>query len=134
MASGKSLEAKADRPEPVQLCVKPGCGKPWPEHLTKKGTILKKYDDDTHFTSAGGIGRRRLRSLKVGLGEGSVRGSLAAQGRHALPAIATHVAVRIETDEQRAELAKRGIRLKGRKTTASFQAAPSVFKTKEPTT
>jgi hypothetical protein len=59
MASGKTLElAQITKPQPDKLCVAPGCGKLWSEHLKKKPNKfgyrerLKKYEGEEHRVNA----------------------------------------------------------------------------------
>lgn len=120
MASGKSLEAKV-------LCI---CGQPWSSHIGKKGKLLKKYDNESHRSTAGGMGRARRRGYGVRSGRaGFVRPNLSARPK-ALPALATHVSIQWDSmsDEQKRYAISKGVvPPRGKHRYITIQAAPGVF-------
>lgn len=60
MAHGKTLELNQIYPPPVLIVCK--CGEPYDSHLTKKGTIAKKFGTDAHAPMAFSSNRQRRRA------------------------------------------------------------------------
>lgn len=122
-----------ERP-PKVLCGGPSCDLPWEDHLTKKGGVREKFDNEKHWDPRGSASLRRAQIRAMG-GQARVGSSfrfrravgITIAAPKALPSLATHVAVFVP-EEDREEAKARGYNIKGRRTLARVQAAPKLFK------